>query len=908
MPLWSGEPAACTAAGASHWTRFVSGSALLLAGASADGWLSLTGQRYSLIDTNLAQWGELPLSSAAWFDRWPAALPRLGPLGVGLNLAAAAVALGIIGVVVLRSQRKAGSGRRLRQALAAVFFLCWVLPAVLVQRQPSYQLGTAVLLGFALLAAQTRFVSHRLAAFGAFAARALSPAVVARFIVPGALVCVLAAQPFFRPERLSLWPVCWQTASTLALRDRLALSDGDHWVELQEVSNYLKDQGVGDRELTCYSLASLPLYLDLDVEPSTRFVMLGVWLQFFPAKRELMLEELAASPQRYLVAARTDPLPRIHSSDDSRPGIALEGIAFRTEHFVVYRAHGASERTTDCKHSRECAVKIARAAVVGYYLAFAGAMAWLVPVFGMPDERAHLNYVNFVARTGSLPDQYDKARAVYWEGHQPPLYYAVAAALIGALKRDRTVDTAPVLNKRHKWAGGPSYEVPEYDHVYHSPFSTNADQIAFYVLRGLSILMGLGTLLVAEKLCRRLVGDPWWGLLGGLLIATLPQFAFISAAVNNDNAANFLAAAALYNLFALMDQPYRMRYYAVFGVCLGLGVLSKKTVLFLVPGAVFVLLYLVWKNRRAWQRLLCSAAMAACAAALISGWMFVRNYHLYGDWLGSRMEEETIGALSQRRHLLTTHFLGRIDVVEVWGPLAGLLGREVAAYVFPWYVLLLALGYLVLVYALFVTLRTRVKRFLPAAALYTAAVCVLTFVYSNYIFTGYSAGVFWGPVGESFVGRFGAMAVPLPVVCYGFYKVLAVVAGTGLFVHLVRQRFHDVKVLTALLLIGTAMTGFLHYNLSYPQPQGRLLFPALTLVSALTVLGFKTIADVIGGRTSRRWCAGLVVVGLIACDATALGQVSKYFYTPTQYGAQWKVDRHKRMSVRFDRRDEEFFG
>jgi 4-amino-4-deoxy-L-arabinose transferase-like glycosyltransferase len=524
--------------------------------------------------------------------------------------------------------------------------------------------------------------------------------------------------------------------------------------------------------------------------------------------------------------------------------------------------------------------------VIGYYLAFAGAMAWLVPVFEAPDESAHLDYVNFIAQTWSLPNQYDQVPPLLWEGHQPPLYYAVAGALVSALKRDSVVNVPPIRNRRHAWAGGRSRDVPEYDHAYHSPFVRAADRAAFYGLRCVSILMGLGTLLLAEQICRCFVGSSRWALLAALLIATLPQFAFISATVNNDNAANLLSAAAIYCLLGLMDHPYRLRLYAAFGFVVGLGLLAKKTALFLLPSSALVLGYLVWVNRRTCWRVLRGASLAVAIAVLTSAWMFSRNHYLYGDWLGSRMEEETLADLVLRKQLLTPYFLGRLDTDQIWGPLAGFFGREVAAYVFPLWVLLLAAMYVGVVSGLFVIARTRIRRFLPSAIFYTLAVSALTVVYSNYFFTGYKLGPFWPAVGESFVGRMGPMSVPLPTTAYGLYVVLAVVAGAGLCAHLWHRRLRDPKVLAALLLTGTAVAGLVHYNLTFAQPQGRLLFPALTLVAALATLGLKTIADLIGGRTITVLMLGSLVVGLVACDLTALVRISSYFYNPEQYGVE----------------------
>ena len=56
--------------------------------------------------------------------------------------------------------------------------------------------------------------------------------------------------------------------------------------------------------------------------------------------------------------------------------------------------------------------------------------------------------------------------------------------------------------------------------------------------------------------------------------------------------------------------------------------------------------------------------------------------------------------------------------------------------------------------------------------------------------------------------------------------------------------------------------------------------------AALATLGLKSLADLTHERTYRWWGVGLLVVGLVACDVTALVKISQYFYTPSQYGPQ----------------------
>lgn len=67
------------------------------------------------------------------------------------------------------------------------------------------------------------------------------------------------------------------------------------------------------------------------------------------------------------------------------------------------------------------------AAIVVAYLALALAYSLSVPAFEAPDEQAHLHYMVFVARHHRLPNQLRVPPEVPGEGHQPPLYYLLLA-------------------------------------------------------------------------------------------------------------------------------------------------------------------------------------------------------------------------------------------------------------------------------------------------------------------------------------------------------------------------------------------------------------------------------------------------------------------------------------------------
>jgi hypothetical protein len=180
-------------------------------------------------------------------------------------------------------------------ALVAACYLGWLLEANLLQRQFDYQLAPTILLALAVLAACVKIWRYR---------------VVQILVLPVLLAGVITQHPLFEWRRVVLWPRCWHESS-IELRDLLAL-DLDQRVsicyrELARAENYLRSQNVKDREVTCYALSSLPLYLDMDLEPSNRFTLLGVSTVFFASHHEEMRQALIASPQRFVISDTRDP-------------------------------------------------------------------------------------------------------------------------------------------------------------------------------------------------------------------------------------------------------------------------------------------------------------------------------------------------------------------------------------------------------------------------------------------------------------------------------------------------------------------------------------------------------------------------------------------------------------------------
>ena len=219
-------------------------------------------------------------------------------------------------------------------------------------------------------------------------------------------------------------------------------------------------------------------------------------------------------------------------------------------------------------------VRWGSAGIALLYGVLAVAYALNMPLWQNPDEPAHFNYVRDIAEGRGLPvlqpGDYDQqaiealtaARfgaggsvdGLRYEGHQPPLYYLLAAVVVRAgngLPSERQV----------------------------------------MAVRLLSIVLGLALLGVTYGAVARLYPDQPWLRLGVLgLVGLLPQHVAMLAAVNNDVLAEALVAAVLL-CSLLLASVISARLAAVTGVLLGLALITKTTAygVALLPGLALYL-------------------------------------------------------------------------------------------------------------------------------------------------------------------------------------------------------------------------------------------------------------------------------------------------------------------------------
>ena len=269
-------------------------------------------------------------------------------------------------------------------------------------------------------------------------------------------------------------------------------------------------------------------------------------------------------------------------------------------------------------------------AVVFVYLGLGILWTALIPVFEKPDEIHHFAYVQFMSEEWRIPTQGKETFPFLEpETQQPPLYYVFGALLYRASLLSGVPETdLHVWEKRVIPPPKPGREFFLHpDRFLDSPGLFSYDVL---LVRLFSLGLGALALVCIYKTAAQVLQPSFWlPVLSGALVATLPQFTFITTSVSNDVMGFALGSLFIYRLVTV-DSAHLSRDYLVLGVLMGLAVLVKATVLPLLP---LVLLPVLRRDVTPKERVSALGVFAAAFAAL-GGWWLLRNVQLYGDFLG----------------------------------------------------------------------------------------------------------------------------------------------------------------------------------------------------------------------------------------------------------------------------------
>lgn len=267
------------------------------------------------------------------------------------------------------------------------------------------------------------------------------------------------------------------------------------------------------------------------------------------------------------------------------------------------------------------------------YLVLASTYNLINPLFEAPDEIWHYHYVRHLAEGKGLPrEEPDRSNVLgQAEGAQPPLYYAVAAAVTfwaprGDLRSLAVRNPAAAIgvpartaNNRNVFLHGPSEAFPWFGEVF-----------TVHLVRFISTLWGALAVLLTFRIGRFCFSSDALAFLAAAVVAYTPQFLFISAAVSNDAAVAAVSALTLWLSIRTWREHATARRCAVLGVVAGLVVLTKPLAIGAIGLVGLSVIGSDWRGKVPAKTLARNLSFLVIAFVLTCGWWFVFNERRYG--------------------------------------------------------------------------------------------------------------------------------------------------------------------------------------------------------------------------------------------------------------------------------------
>jgi hypothetical protein len=391
------------------------------------------------------------------------------------------------------------------------------------------------------------------------------------------------------------------------------------------------------------------------------------------------------------------------------------------------------------------------------------------------------------------------------EASQPPLYYilgALATFWINTEDAEELLWYNPQAN-----IGKPTEPGNKNVFVHVEGFPYRGTALAVHMARMVSLLFGTGTVLLTYLIALEVFpGRKSLAIGAAAFNAFIPQFIFISVAVNNDNAANFFCSLALLLIIRLLCKTQNpndqipigslvIGHWSLLGLVLGLAALSKLNTLGLFPLMTLTFAFIA-SRRRSLKFFIQGIAIVLSVAFLVAGWWYIRNWLLYRDPTGLKAMFNVVG----RRE---------VSLLELLGEMGGL----------------------------------RVS--------------------------------FWA--------LFGWFSIPVSPLIYKALDFMSLLAFLGLGIWFVRRKGKGKKAPAVLALWSVIVfSSLIRWTSMTEGTQGRLLFPAISSISILLVLGLSQWIP--RGKTS-----ALAIV--ITASMFAFSSLCPFLYIAPAYAKPPLVDK-----------------
>lgn len=267
--------------------------------------------------------------------------------------------------------------------------------------------------------------------------------------------------------------------------------------------------------------------------------------------------------------------------------------------------------------------------IIFLYVLLAFAYSEVMPFNKGPDEGINLDYIEFIAVNGRLPVTYEERELVGPKANWPPLYHLVVASASNLLD----VDLQAPPDIKIFWN---SFRYRALDLETESVWylSTEDQERPFlgkfftlHLGRWFSILFSATALILVYLIILELLPQrPWLAFTGTAILAFIPTFIFLGAALNEDALIAALVAFYLWLLIRIIKQPGVVWPYWIIGLVMGISITVKYTTVVLPFEILLILAAVAWWQGFSWVWWLKRVGIVAFTAILAASWWFGWNF------------------------------------------------------------------------------------------------------------------------------------------------------------------------------------------------------------------------------------------------------------------------------------------
>lgn len=188
-----------------------------------------------------------------------------------------------------------------------------------------------------------------------------------------------------------------------------------------------------------------------------------------------------------------------------------------------------------------------------------------------------------------------------------------------------------------------------------------------------SVLLALITIIFLYKATEFFFKEELYRLYTLFFAVTLPQFCFISGMITNDNLSILISTFAVFLILKYMQSPGSIKNVFLLGVVLALGLITKKTFLFIIPVFIIINVILAAKTQISLKKVILNFSIILLIVLLISGWWYYRNFTLYGEFFLTKTEMITAPFHVQLKPLFSYYFINPF-IPGMYGSFIGVFG------------------------------------------------------------------------------------------------------------------------------------------------------------------------------------------------------------------------------------------